>query len=62
MVDIDLIVQELRSNGHTVEDVHPVAHDAGEYEMIIDGTVVNLEGARDTLELDRNRKRHSLRT
>ena len=52
MVDIDLIVQTLRAHGHTVEDVHHVPENAGEYELIIDGNVVNLEGARRVLELD----------
>ncbi|MDW5265875.1 MULTISPECIES: hypothetical protein [Acidobacteriaceae] len=52
MVDIDLIVNTLRAHGHKVEDVHHVPPNAGEYEMIIDGEVVNLEGARHVLELD----------
>jgi len=57
MVDIDLIVKELRDHGHTVEDLHHVAPDAGEFEMIIDGTVVNLEGARGVLEMDAEKRR-----
>jgi hypothetical protein len=56
-VDIDLIVGELRACGHTVEDVHRVAPDAGNYEMIIDGTVVNLDGARHVIELNQAKKR-----
>ena len=52
MVDIDLIVQTLLDHGHTVEDVHHVPMDAGEYAMTVDGTAVNLEGARHILELD----------
>jgi hypothetical protein len=56
MVDIDLIVQSLRANGHTVEDLHHVPPNAGEYEMIVDGTVLNLEGARRVLELDGAKK------
>ena len=62
MVDIDLILRELRAYGHVVEDMHHVSPDAGQYEMIIDGTVVNLEGARNILELDQakqRRPRHS---
>lgn len=58
MVDIDLIVRELRASGHTVEDLHRVAPDAGEYEMIIDGNVVNLEEARRVLELDPTKPRY----
>jgi hypothetical protein len=57
MVDIDLIVRELRANGHVVEDMHHTSPDAGQYEMIIDGTVVNLEGARGILELDQSKQR-----
>ena len=59
MVDIDLIVNTLRAHGHTVEDLHHVPPNAGEYEMIIDGTVVNLDGARRILELDGSKKRQS---
>jgi hypothetical protein len=58
MVDIDLIVNTLRAHGHTVEDVHTVSHDAGEYEMIIDGRAVDLEGARHVLELDGPKRSH----
>ena len=57
MVDIDLIVRELQRNGHTVEDVHRVSHDAGDYEMIIDGVEVNIEGARSVLEADQAKRR-----
>ena len=59
MVDIDLILRELRAFGHTVEDMHHVPHDAGEYEMIIDGNVVNLDGARQILESDQMKRRRS---
>jgi len=52
MVDIDLIVKQLRAKGHTVEGVHQVPPNAGEWEFIIDGNVVNLEEARQILELD----------
>lgn len=57
MVDIDLIVKELRDHGHTVEDLHHVPPDAGEFEMIIDGNPVNLEGARRVLETDAEKRR-----
>jgi hypothetical protein len=52
MVDIDLIVQTLRNNGHDVQDVHHVPDNAGEYELVIDGKAFNLEGARGVLEQD----------
>lgn len=56
MADINLILQELRANGHKVEDVHPVSENAGEYEFIIDGVSLNLEAARRVLELDDAKK------
>jgi hypothetical protein len=52
MVDIDLLVKQLRENGHTVEDVHVVPPNAGEYAFIIDGEGVNLDEARLILERD----------
>lgn len=57
MVDIDLIVQKLRAHGHIIEDLHHVPLDAGEYEMIIDGNVVNLDGARRVMEQDQAKQR-----
>lgn len=52
MVDIDLIVKQLRENGHDVEDVHMVPPNAGEYNLIVDGEGVNLDEARLILEQD----------
>ena len=52
MVDIDLLVKALRSKGHTVEHVHGVPENAGEYEFTIDGNPLTLEEARDLLEAD----------
>ncbi len=52
MADIELILQELRANGHTVHDAHPVPSNAGDYEFIVDGETLNLEQARRVLELD----------
>ena len=52
MVDIDLLVQELRENGHTVEDVHQVPPNAGEFILVIDGEEFNLDQARSILEKD----------
>lgn len=52
MPDIQLIVQQLRAHGHTVEDVHPVPANAGDYEFIVDGEAVNLGEARAILEAD----------
>jgi hypothetical protein len=55
-VDIDLIVKELRNNGHTVEGVHRVPSNAGDYEMIIDGESYSLEETRQILERDQSKK------
>jgi hypothetical protein len=52
MVDIDLLVAALRDKGHTVENVIHVPENAGEYEMIVDGNLFNLEQARAFLEAD----------
>jgi hypothetical protein len=52
MVDIDLLVQQLRKRGHKVEGVHHVPDNAGEYEFIVDGNVLNLDETRRVLELD----------
>ena len=52
MVDIDLLVKQLRRHGHTVEGVHQVPPNAGEWEFIIDGNFLNLDEARRVLELD----------
>lgn len=52
MVDIDLLVKELRAKGHTVEGVHRVPDNAGDYELVIDGSGLSLEEARQVLEQD----------
>jgi hypothetical protein len=50
MVDIDLLVEALRKRGHTVENVISVPENAGEYELTVDGNLLNLEEARTFLE------------
>ena len=57
MADIHLIVEQLRAHGHTVEDVHPIPSNAGDYEFMVDGEQLNLEQARRVLELDAENKR-----
>jgi hypothetical protein len=52
MVDIDLLVQTLRQQGHTVGHVISVPENAGVYEITIDGNVLNLEEARQLLAED----------
>jgi hypothetical protein len=50
--DIDLIVDALRKNGHTVEHVFSVPDNAGLYEFVVDGNTLNLEETRHLLEQD----------
>lgn len=50
--DIELLVKTLRAKGHSVNGVHHVPENAGEYELIIDGKGVSLEEAREILERD----------
>jgi hypothetical protein len=52
MIDIDLLVEALRSRGHRVEDIISVPENAGVYELTVDGTTLNLEQARAFLEKD----------
>jgi len=52
MVDIDLLVEAIRKRGHRVENVIPVPENAGEYELTVDGNVLNFEEARRFLEED----------
>ena len=52
MIHIDLIVQSLRNHGRRVEHVTRTPENAGDYELTIDGEVLNLEGARALLEAD----------
>jgi hypothetical protein len=51
-IDIDLIVDALRKNGHTVEHVISVPDNAGVYEFTVDGNILNLEETRQLLEQD----------
>jgi hypothetical protein len=52
MIDTGLIVQTLRRRGHTVESVIPVPDNAGEFEFLVDGELLNLEETRALLERD----------
>ena len=42
----------IRKRGHTVEGVHQVPPNAGEYEFIVDGNFLNLEETRRLLEIE----------
>jgi hypothetical protein len=55
MIDIELLVNALREKGHRVEDVISVRKNAGDYEMTVDGHLLNLEEARHLLELDQEK-------
>jgi hypothetical protein len=56
MVDIDLVVHELRRFGHTVGPVISVPENAGEWELTVDGNLLPLEEARRVLAEDEERK------
>jgi len=58
MLDIDLLVQQLRLRGHKVDSVIPVPENAGEFEFVIDGKLLTLSDVRGTLEQDQNRQAH----
>lgn len=50
--DIELLIKTLRTKGHSVNGVHHVPENAGEYELIVDGKGISLEEAREILERD----------
>ncbi len=50
MIDTDLIVKLLRDHGHKVESVFHVPENAGEYEFLVDGTLLTLSETRQLLE------------
>lgn len=50
MVDVDLLMKSLRARGYAVEHGHPIAENAGAYELQVDGRVLTLEQARALLE------------
>jgi hypothetical protein len=56
MVDIDLVVHELRRFGHDVGPVFPVPENAGDWELTVDGNILPLEEARRVLAEDVERK------
>jgi hypothetical protein len=58
MLDIDLLVQQLRNRGHKVDSVIPVPENAGDFEFLIDGKLLTLSDVRGTLEQDQNRPIH----
>jgi len=56
MIDIDLLVNQLRNNGHSVDSVIPLPENAGLYEFIMDDHLITLDEARLVLEKDQERQ------
>ena len=52
MLDIDLLVQQLRIRGHKVDSVIPVPENAGDYEIEVDGEMLSLAEVNALLEED----------
>ena len=52
MIDVDLIVEQLRARGHAVSHVNPVPENAGEYEFEVDGALLSLSETRALLAAD----------
>lgn len=52
MVDIELILQQLRAFGHTVTHTFATPSNAGDHEFIVDGNVLTLEEVRALLAAD----------
>jgi hypothetical protein len=42
MYDIDLLVKVLKERGHSVETVFPVPENAGDFELSVDGKLLQL--------------------
>ncbi len=58
MLDIDLLVQQLRSQGHQIDSVIRVPENAGDFEFLIDGRLLTLSDVRGELEQDQARRTH----
>lgn len=56
MLDIDLLVQQLRLRGHKVDSVIRVPENAGDFEFVIDGHLLTLSDVRGQLEQDQSRQ------
>ncbi len=52
MIDIELLLQQLRNHGHTVGHWRVLPDNAGAYEMQVDGEMLTLDEARALLEAD----------
>jgi hypothetical protein len=58
MVDIELILEQLRSFGHTVTHTYATPANADDHEFIVDGETYTLQGVRDLLTLDAESGKH----
>ena len=56
MLDIELLVTQLRSQGHQVESIVPLAENAGEFQFMIDGHLLTLADVRGQLEQEQVRR------
>jgi hypothetical protein len=52
MVDIELLLEQLRVHGHTVGHWRVLPDNAGHYEMEVDGELITIDEARALLEVD----------
>ena len=52
MIDVDLLVEQLRARGHAVTHVNKVPENAGEYEFEVDGAMLSLSETRALLAAD----------
>lgn len=58
MIDINLLVQQLRSQGHRIDSVIRVPENAGDFEFLIDGHLLTLSDVRGQLEQDQAHQTH----
>jgi hypothetical protein len=52
MIDTGLIADELRARGHKVGQIIPVSANAGDWEFVVDGTILSLAETRALIEMD----------
>lgn len=55
MLDLDLLLSQLRKYGHTITHTGGTPSNAGSYEFVVDGKVLNLEETRALLAADEDR-------
>ncbi len=55
MVDVSLIIQQLRARGHEVTHSAPLSENAGDYEFLVDGRLLVLSEVNALLESEQRR-------